>query len=85
MTIDEVIKGLVTGVLATFVILYSLRPTSPYPRWVVESYEHPWIFVLMIIAVPFLYAWDNIVGALAFIITTMLIIDYNFFGKRSAR
>jgi hypothetical protein len=83
MTIDDVTKGLVTGLLAGIVILYSFRPTVAYPEWVIRTYEHPWVFVLLIAFSFLLMQWDIRAGALALIATTSLLFDYVTLAKRS--
>jgi hypothetical protein len=84
-TMDEVIRFILTFVFAAYLIMYGMRPTVPYPIWVVKSFEHPWIFVIMIIAVPFLFSWDEKIGALFFLITTTLLVDYSVLGSKMLR
>lgn len=83
MNADDIIKGLVTGVLVGFMVLYSLRPQTPYPEWVLQTYEHPWIFIVLLCTVAVVSAWELRAGAVLFIIVATLLIDYYFLGTRS--
>ena len=42
----DALEGLVIGVLATVVILFSFQTYIPYPVLMVKTVEHPWIIVL---------------------------------------
>lgn len=81
--IEDVLRGIITGILVAFVVIYSLRPKTPYPKWILMSYEHPWLFVLAIAVAAWSLAWDRIIGALMFIIILTLILDYHMLGKRT--
>lgn len=83
MNVDDVVKGLVTGMLVAFMVLYSLRPQTPYPEWVLNTYEHPWIFIILVCMVVLLSAWDARAGAIMFLIVATLLMDYYFLGTRS--
>ena len=83
MNIDDVIKGLVTGLLVGFMVMYSLRPQVPYPEWVLRTYEHPWIFIILIGLVVVMSAWDVHAAAVLSIIVVALLLDYYFLGTRS--
>lgn len=83
MNVDDIVKGLVTGVLLGFMVLYSLRPQNPYPDWVLQTYEHPWIFIILVGSVIILSAWEGRAGAIMLIIVATLLMDYYFLGTRS--
>jgi hypothetical protein len=78
----EAIRGLATGVLIAFVVLYSLQPKTPYPKWIVATFEHPWVFVLAFIVACWLLSVDKVIGILAFIAVATVTIDYYVLGKR---
>lgn len=82
MDIDDVVKGLITGILVGFLVIYSLRPQVPYPEWVLKTYEHPWIFTILISMVVILAAWDARAGGVMLLIVATLLMDYYFLGTR---
>lgn len=47
--IFDAVEGLLIGILATFVLLFSFQTHIPYPRMMVKTIEHPWIIVLLYI------------------------------------
>lgn len=85
MEFDDIAKGIVAGLLVGFLVIYSLRPQMPYPEWVLQTYEHPWIFVLLVSATLVLACWDAKVGALLALVVATLFVDYYTLGKRSLR
>lgn len=81
--IEDVLRGVITGLLTAFVVIYSLRPKVPYPKWVLISYEHPWMFLVAIGVAAWAISWDRIIGSLLFIIVLTLILDFHMLGKRT--
>ena len=49
MKIEEIAKGFVLGVLAGFIILYSLQPQTKNPDWLFVIHENPWLLVVILI------------------------------------
>ena len=47
--IFDAVEGLLIGILATFVLLFSFQTHIPYPLMMVKTIEHPWIIVLLYI------------------------------------
>ena len=47
--IFDAIEGLLIGILATFVLLFSFQIHIPYPLIMVKTIEHPWIIALLYI------------------------------------
>lgn len=82
MSIDDIAKGLLTGFLVAIILLYSFRPKTPYPKWMLLSYEHPWIFVILGIIDAYLFVWDRVSGVLGFIVIACLIIDFHVLSKK---
>lgn len=82
MNIDDVTKGLATGLLIGILLTYSFRPKVPYPAWMLQPYEHPWLFIVLMLVVIALAAWDAKVGGLAFLVVATLLADYYVFGRR---
>lgn len=82
MNIDEVTKGILSGIFIGILLMYSFRPQVPYPQWMLQPYENPWMFLILIMVVVLLLAWDLRTGGLAFLIVATLIMEYYALGKR---
>lgn len=82
MSMNDVLRGVVTGVLIGFILLYSLRPKMPYPSWILITYEYPWMFVLLIGVAVWCAMWDRVVGALCFVAIIPIVADYYMLGKK---
>lgn len=80
--LEELVRGIITGIFMGFVILYSLRPKTPYPSFMLLSFEHPWVFIVLAIVVIYLFVWDRVVGCLGFIILLCLVLDFHMFSKK---
>lgn len=80
--INDIARGITTGLFMGFVLFYSLRPTVPYPAFVLQSFEHPWVFIIMIVFAIYLLIWDRTIGCLAFIIIACLVIDFHLYSKK---
>lgn len=82
MNIDDVTKGLVSGILIAVLLLYSFRPQVPYPLWMLQIYEHPWMFLVLILSALLLTTWDVRNGSLMCLVVAAFIVDYYTLGKR---
>lgn len=82
MSIDDIVKGLLTGFLVAIILLYSFRPKVPYPKWMILTYEHPWLFVILGILDAYLFVWDRVIGVLLFIVLACLFIDFHVLSKK---
>ena len=69
------IEPLLIGALAAVSIVFTFQTRIPYPAWLLKSYEDPWVFVVMIIAVAALGRWSLRVSALLMLLLVALWID----------
>ena len=83
MSIDDVTKGILSGIFIGILVMYSFQPQVPYPQWMLQPYENPWMFLVLIFLVVLLLAWDLRTGGLAFLIVATLVMDYYALGTRS--
>jgi len=65
--IFDAIEGLLIGILATVVLLFSFQTHIPYPLIMVKTVEHPWIIVLM-------YIFAIIIGRVSPKLSVLLIL-----------
>lgn len=73
--LEDIFRGLLIGILVGIVLVYSLRPKVPYPKWMTVAYDQPWIFILLFCISLYALSWDRLIGSLLLIITTALLAD----------
>jgi len=42
--IEDIFKGILTGILASYLIILGLRPAAIYPDDILDIIDNPWIF-----------------------------------------
>ena len=84
-TADLLLRGVVVGVLAAYLVLYGLRPSSPYPKWMLAAYDQPWVFIVLFIVVVQVAMWDLFAGCLAMIGFLAFTADLFVFGNHGLR
>lgn len=72
----EVVEGLLVGVLAAAVIIYSMRTTVFYPTWLLNIFEHPWMFVLLFIVIVYILTKNATIGGLLALMFAALLADH---------
>lgn len=75
MKIEEIAKGFVLGVLAGFIILYSLQPQTKNPDWLFVIHENPWLLVVILILAYYSMKWDARIGYFLMIICIAIYLD----------
>ena len=75
MKIEEIAKGFVLGVLAGFIILYSLQPQTKNPDWLFVIHENPWLLVVILILAYYSMKWDTRIGYFLMIICIAIYLD----------
>lgn len=73
--IKIVSKGIITGILAGYLLMYGLRPAVAYPDIILEPLEHNWMFIILFIINYYLFLWDLNVGVLMLLCIFALIFD----------
>jgi hypothetical protein len=79
--LEIIIKGILCGILSAFLIIYGLRPAVPYPDALLEFFENPWLFLILLLATYYVFIWDHMLGALLLLSTSSLIFDYIVFTR----
>lgn len=80
----DILAGLLAGVLSVFLVIYAFQPNRPYPSWMLEPAEKPWIFVLIMLAVVFALKWDYLVGILLLLFVIAVVFDMIVFTRQIA-
>lgn len=79
MDIQLMLKGLISGILAAYLIIYGLRPAVPYPELILEVFENPWMFLMLLIINYYVFLWDMHAGAMLLLCIIALVLDYILF------
>lgn len=83
--IYKVIKGIITGILCGYIILFALRPSVPNPDCILEIIENKYILIPLILINYYLFEWDKLVGILFLICIISLIFDYFIFINKGLK
>jgi len=83
--IYKVIKGITTGILCGYIILFALRPSVPNPDYILEIIENKYIIIPLILINYYLFEWDQQVGILFLICIISLIFDYFIFVNKGLK
>jgi len=79
INIEDICKGIITGVLASYLIILGLRPASIYPDNILDIIDNPWIFLILFIINYYILYWDITIGLLLFLTLIALILDIIIF------
>ena len=50
----QLIEAALVGAFAAITVLYTFQTKVPYPMWLVQSYEHPWVFLILALITIFI-------------------------------
>lgn len=83
MSIDfhDVAAGLLAGIFSFFLIVYAFQPNRPYPKWLLEPADQPWVFMLIFVGIIYLVRWDYTIGVLALLCSIALVFDIIVFTQ----
>jgi len=77
-----IIKGLLTGIVVGYLLIYGLRPAVQYPDFILDFFENKWIFLILLLCIYYVIIWDLRLGLLLLLGTIALIFDYIIFTKQ---
>ncbi len=80
-TVMKMLEGILIGVVGGLVILYGLRPSEAYPTWMLVPYDHPWVFLVLLLAIGYVAAYHRLLGGLLFLLVASLYVDLILFGR----
>jgi hypothetical protein len=80
--INLFLRYLIIGLLTGYLLIYGLRPSFPYPEFILEPFEHNWIFLIIFIVNYYAFIWDSKVGYLMLLSIIALIFDYLIFTQK---
>ena len=77
--IEIFIRYIIIGVLSAYLLIYGLRPSIPYPEYILELAEHYWIIIIVIIITYYIAIWDMKIALLLTLSIIALIFDLYIF------
>lgn len=77
--IEDIFKGILTGVFASYLIILGMRPAAIYPDNILDIIDNPWIFLILFIINYYILYWDITIGLLLFLTLIALILDIIIF------
>lgn len=77
--IEDVLKGILSGVFVSYLIILGMRPAAIYPDNILDIIDNPWIFLLLFILNYYVLMWDTTIGMLLFLTLIALILDIIIF------
>lgn len=80
-TVMKMLEGILIGIVGGLVILYGLRPSEAYPKWMLAPYDHPWIFLVLLFTIGYITVYHRLLGGLLFLLVASLYIDLILFGR----
>lgn len=79
----EIFEALLLGSLAAVTIIYTFQTRVLYPEWLLKSYEHPWIYLCVIIVAIFIGQSSPRIAAMIVLLLIALIFDWVLFAHHS--
>lgn len=78
----DTIKTIIIIILCLYVIVYSLRPSTRNPEWIMQVHKHPWILIPLLLITYYIMLWDTKIGVLLIIILLAIYMDIIMFIKK---
>ena len=80
--IEQFIKYFIIGIFSAYLILYGLRPSVPYPEYILLPFEHKWIFLVILLINYYLFMVDIKIGYLMLLSILALLLDFLVFTNK---
>jgi len=77
----DLIEALIIGILAGVTILYTFQTRIPYPEWMLQTFEHPWIFICAFIATILFANSSPRIAAMILLLLIALWFDWVVFAN----
>ena len=77
--IEDIFKGIFTGILTSYLIILGMLPAAIYPDDILDIIDNPWIFLILFIVNYYILFWDFTIGLLLFLTLIALILDIIIF------
>lgn len=81
---ENILKYFISGILATYLLIFGLRPSVMNPDVIVDIFEHKWVLLLLLMINYYIALWDYRNGILFLLIIIAIIFDYIVFIDKKA-
>lgn len=75
------LKGIITGILSSYLVTIGLRPSIKYPEEILEIIDNLWILLILLLINYYVFLWDFTIGLLLSISIISLVIDIIVFTE----
>jgi hypothetical protein len=69
------LEGVVLGGLAAVVLIYALQTRVLYPLWMLQTYDHPWILLVLFVVSILVFQVHPRIGAYLILVTLAILVD----------
>lgn len=81
MFVHQMIEAVVIGALAAASVLYTFQTRAQYPAWLLRSFDHPWILLVLFLVALFLFPWSPRIAVMLIFLALALWMDAILFSK----
>ena len=79
--LNVILKGIITGILSSYLITIGLRPSIKYPDEMLEVIDNLWVLLIILLINYYVFLWDTTIGLLLLISIISLIVDIIIFTE----
>lgn len=76
------IRGVVEGVLAAVCFIYALQTRILYPKWMLDTLDHPWVLLLAVFVACTMYPWSPVSTVCSLLIIIAFVADIFVFTRK---
>lgn len=77
----DALRGLLVGLISGICVIYAFQTKVIYPQWVLKSWDHPWVFVVLVVIALSIAQWSVEISALTLLCLAAVIGDKLVFGQ----
>lgn len=77
----QLVEALLIGVFGAVTILYTFQTKVAYPLWLLQGYEHPWVFLLGSILALFVIKYSPRIGVMLLLLVLAVWMDGILFAR----
>lgn len=77
----QVVQGLAIGALAAISIIYTFQTRVPYPAWVLQAYDKPWVFLVLFLTAAIVFYEHRSIGAMLLLLLGAVWMDGLLFAR----
>lgn len=80
----DIIEALVLGVLAGVTVIYTFQTRIVYPAWLLRTYDHPWILLLVLLAAVIISQSSPRIAVMIVLLLFAMWVDWVLFARALA-